>query len=166
VYKADDDLGLEFHNCESSFLRCYLPKINKLPEPIRDWITSIQPYQRPHLFHELHSLWNRDKHRTPTVICTAADTGRLGDWDDRPPFTRIEFPKVGGHKDHQLLMSVIVPRERSSEFKPEFSLLVVLDPDGAISLDIVGRPQSVVDYLRHVQKYILTNVIPKFQPYA
>jgi hypothetical protein len=169
VFKADNNLGLEFHDSESSFRDCYLPKISKLPDPIRDWITSIQPYQTGHyivLFHRLHNLWNRDKHRTPTVIGTAGETSTLGYSGDTTPLKEMTFYRVSGQKDQQQLASAIVPWERRSEFKPEFTLLVAFDPAGPVGLDLLRRPRCVVDYLRHVQKYILTNVIPKFEPYA
>ena len=56
---ANDRLGLEFHDAETKFQRFYLPKIARLPEPIRDWIESVQPYQPRSnvLCHRLNSLW-------------------------------------------------------------------------------------------------------------
>jgi len=169
IFKADDNLGLEFYDSGSTFRDCYLPKISKLPDPIRDWITSIQPYHRRNyivLFHRLHNLWNRDKHRTPTVISTAGHTSTLGYSGDTTPLKEMRFFRVSGQKDQQQLASAIVSWERRSEFEPEFSLLVAFDEAGPVGLNMVGRPESVVDYLRHIQKYILTNVIPKFEPYV
>ena len=168
VYKADNRLGLEFHNSKSRFRDCYLPKITKLPDPIRDWITSMQPYHRrhyPYLFHHLNILWNRDKHRTPTVINTAGVTGTLGYSGDQTPLKSMTFYHIGGQKDQEEIASAIIPWERWSEFKPEFSTLVAFNVDGPIGLNIAGRPESVVEYLRHIQWYILGRVVPKFEPY-
>ncbi|MCH8745606.1 MAG: hypothetical protein IIB31_08165 [Chloroflexi bacterium] len=168
VFKARNNFGLEFHDCESTFRDLYLPQISKLPNPIRDWITSIQPYQRGHyivLFHRLHNLWNRDKHRSPTVISIAGATSTLGYSGDTTPLREMTFPWGSGQKDQQQIASAIVPWERRREFKPEFSLLVAFDEAGSVGQNILGRPESVVEYLRHIQKYILTNVIPKFEPY-
>jgi hypothetical protein len=78
----------------------------------------------------------------------------------------MTFYKVSGQKDQQQLATAFVPWERRSDFKPEFSMLVAFNEGGPIGLDIVQNPISVVDHLRHIQKYILTNVVPKFQPYA
>ena len=89
VFKADDNLGLEFHSSQAKFRDLYLPKLSKLPDSIRHWITSIQPYHRRNYIvipHRLNQLWNRDKHRTPTVINTAGFTGTLGYSGDRAPF--------------------------------------------------------------------------------
>lgn len=168
VFKADDNLGLEFHDSHPAFLECYAPKISKLPQPIHDWIASVQPYHRrnsKNQFNVLHHLWNRDKHRTPTVINTAGVTGTLGYSGDRHPLKQMSFYRVSGQKDQQKIASAIVPWERRSDFKPEFSLLVAFNEAGPVGLNIVGRPVGVVDYLRHVQEYILTRVVPKFEPY-
>ena len=168
VFKGHDDLGLEFHDSESSIRDRYLPKIRKLPEPVRYWITSIQPYQGRHhivLFHLLHNLWNRDKHRSPTVINTAGVTSSLSYTGDEMPIESMTFYRVSGQKDQQQLASAIIPWERRREFKPEFSPLVAFPEDGPVGLNIVGRPESVVEYLRHIQEYILTRVVPKFEPY-
>ncbi|MCH7653155.1 MAG: hypothetical protein IIB14_05705 [Chloroflexi bacterium] len=168
VFKANKRLGLEFYESESKFREGYLPNIRKLPDPIRDWITSIQPYQgRNHivLFHRLHNLWNRDKHRTPTVINTAGVTGTLGYSGDQMPIKSMTFYRVSGQKDQQKIASAVIPWERRSEFKPEFSPLVTFNEDGPVGLNIVGNPESVVGYLRHIQEYIVARVVPKFEPY-
>lgn len=168
VYNANDQLGLEFYQSESSFRDLYLPKIRKLPNPIRDWITSIQPYHGRRyvvLFYRLHNFWNRDKHRTPTLINTAGVTGTLGYSGDQTPLKSMTFYTVSGQKDQQKIASAIIPWERRNDFKPEFSPLVTFDVSGPIGLNMVGRPESVVAYLRHVQEYILARVIPKFEPY-
>ena len=169
VCKADNNLGLEFHDSESSFRDCYLPKISKLPDPIQDWITSIQPYhRRKHMpmLHRLHNLWNRDKHRSPNVISTAGETGTLGYSGESMPFESMTWERVGGQKDQQKIATAIIPWERRSEFEPEFIFLVAFDETGIVGLDkIVGRSESVVDYLRHIQKYIFAEVVPKFEPY-
>lgn len=168
VFEADDNLGLEFYDSEAAFLERYAPKISKLPQPIHDWITSVQPYHRGNyvkLFNVLHHLWNRDKHRTPTVINTAGMTGTPGYSGDRQPLTQMTFYHVSGQKDQQKIASAIVPWERRSDFKPEFSLLVAFNEAGPVGLNMLGRPESVVPYLRHVQRYILTRVVPKFEPY-
>ena len=169
VFKTDNNLGLEFHDRESSFRDCYLPKICKLPDPIRDWITSIQPYHtRKHMpmLHRLHNLWNKDKHRTPTVVNTAGTTGMLGYSGDRMPIDRMTWERVSGQKDQQKIATAIIPWERRNEFQPEFNVLVAFDEAGIVGLNkIVGDSESVVDYLRHIQKYILTQVVPKFEPY-
>ncbi len=168
VYKAHDNLGLEFFDCKPEFLERYAPKISKLPQPIRDWIASVQPYHRRHyikLFRVLNHLWNRDKHRTPTVINTSGVSGTLGYAGDTTPLKSMTFYRVSGQKDHQKIASAIVPWERRDDFKPEFSLMVAFNENGPAGLDIAGPPEGVVDYLRHVQRYIPTRVIPKFEPY-
>jgi hypothetical protein len=43
VFKADNNLGLEFHDSESSFRDCYLPKISKLPDPRLDNVHTALP---------------------------------------------------------------------------------------------------------------------------
>lgn len=167
--KADDNLGLEFFEAEAKFLELYAPKISKLPNPIRNWITSIQPYDRRkhiELFYTLHHLWNRDKHRTPTVINTAGVTSTLGYFGNRQPLKEMTFYHVSGQKDQQQIARAIVPWEQRHDFKPEFSQLVAFNETGPVGLNIVGRPESILPYLRHVQKYILTNVAPKFEPYV
>ena len=66
VFKADDNLGLEFHDSESTFQDYYLPKISRLPDPIQDWITSIQPYHQRNyivLFHRASRNYSRDPDR-------------------------------------------------------------------------------------------------------
>ena len=168
VCKADNRLSLEFHESKTSFRDCYLPKIRKLPDPVRDWITSIQPYhRRKHMevLYRLHSLWNRDKHRTPTVISTAGHTGKLGYSGNRMPFESMTFYRVSGQKDQQRLASVIIPWERRNEFKPEFLPLVAFNVDGPVGLNMLNGPESVVPYLRHIQQYILTRVVPVFEPF-
>src|SRR5919106_1090055 len=135
VFKANDRLGLEFHRTEATFRNCYLPKINRLPDSIRDWITSIQPYQRGHyivLFYRLHRLWNRDKHRSPTVINTAGITSTLGYSGDILPFETIEFYHPRSHENEQQLASAIVPWERRGDFKPKVTLLVAFDERGPV----------------------------------
>ncbi len=168
VFKADDNLGLEFYDSQPAFLESYAPKINKLPQPIYDWIESVQPYHGRHyptLFNILHHLWNRDKHRAPTVINTAGFTSALGYSGDRQPMKRALLYRVSGQKDQQKIASAVVPWERRKDFKPEFSLLVAFNEVGPVGLNIVGHSESVVAYLRHVQEYILTRVVPKFEPY-
>jgi hypothetical protein len=167
VFKANNNLGLEFHETRTCFLECYAPKICKLPEPIYNWIESIQPYHRRHyikLFYTLHHLWNRDKHRTPVVAATAGHTGTLDYSGDRNPLRKMNF-YPGGFKDQQQIADALVLWERRDDFKPEFIFLVAFDETGPVGLNIVKRPESIIPYLRHVHKYILTQVIPQFEPY-
>src|SRR5919106_5295207 len=114
ICKANDRLGLEFHDSADTFRDCYLPQISVLPQPIQDWITSIQPHlrgYRPVFFYELHNLWNRDKHRTPTLICTTGNTGTLGYSGDKTPLIRMEFPRISRQKDQQQIANAIVSWE-------------------------------------------------------
>ena len=138
-FKSDKRLGLEFYDCESSFRDCYLPKISKLPEPIRDWITSIQPFYQGWnhiaLFYPLNNLWNGDNHRTPTVINTAGVTGTLGYSGEKTPLKTMTFYRFSGQKDQQQIASAIVPWERRREFKPEFPSLVAFDEGGPVRLE-------------------------------
>ena len=80
------------------------------------------------------------------------------------PIESMTFYRVSGQKDQEKIASAIIPWERRSAFKPEFSSLVAFDEGGPIGLDIGGNPESVVGYLRHVQEYILARVIPTFKP--
>ena len=76
----------------------------------------------------------------------------------------MTFPRVSGQKDQQEIAIAIIPWERRSEFKPEFSLLVAFNEAGPVGLNIVNHPESVVAYLRHIQGYILTHIVPEFEP--
>ena len=169
VPKADDYLGLAFYGSESMFQEEYLPRINKLPEPIRDWITSIQPYQGPNhvvLLQRLNDIWNKDKHRAPLVVITAGQTGTLDYSGDTTPLRHMTFYTSTGQIGQQDLAIAILPWARRNEFQPEISSLVAFDVDGPIGLNIAGRPESVVPYLHHIQQYILSRVVPLFEPFV
>ncbi len=168
VFRAHNNLGLEFYRSETSFRDCYLPKIRKLPEPIRDWIESIQPYDGRHyikLLNVLHHLWNRDKHRAPTLMNAAGIITTLGDSGAMIPFREMRFFHPSGLKDQQQIGTAIALWELRGDCIPKFSPLVAFDESGPVGMNIVGNPESVVDYLRHIQEYIFTQVIPKFEPY-
>src|SRR5919106_3753323 len=149
IFKARDRLGLEFHDSEDTFRDCYLPQISVLPQPIQDWVTSIQPHlrgYRPVFFYTLHNLWNRDKHRTPTVVNSAIGTTNLGYSGDRTPLRQITFNNVSRQNDQEHIATALVPWEQRYDFKPEFSLLVAFDAQGPVGLNMVGMPEEVVDY--------------------
>ena len=46
------------------------------------------------------------------------------------------------------------------------SQFVAFDPSGPVGLNGNRDPESVVNYLRHILKYIQNNVIPKFEAYV
>ena len=166
---ARNTLGLEFHESEPEFLECYVPAIRKLPEPIRDWIASIQPYHGrnyPTMFYALHNLWNRDKHRTPLLIAGAPGVASLRFTGETAPFKRIEWYRVSGQRDQQKIALAIIPWERRHEFTPEYTPHVAFDSTAPPGTNIMGRPQPVIDYLRHMQWYIREFVISKFALYS
>jgi len=168
VFKAHDSLGLEFRDTKCHFVRFYLPKINKLPQPIYNWIESIQPYHRRNkkkYDYVLHRLWNWDKHRTPVVVNAVAVTNTLGYSGEMLPFNQMTFYNSSSRKDKQQVATALVPWEKRGDFKPVFTLFVAFDEGGPVGMNIVGAPQNIILYLRDVQSYILTEVIPKFEPY-
>lgn len=158
VFGASVRLGLEFHDSESKFKSNYLPKINSLPETIKDWIRSVQPYNRQK-FHRLNTLWNRDKHRTPTIINTAG----IG---DQMPIEGMTFHRGSSQEDQQEIAFAVIRWDRQAEFDPEFVQLVAFDVGGPIGPNLEGRLESVVPYLRQLQQYILANVVPNFEPFS
>ena len=115
--KADGRLSLEFWDSEEQFQKCYAPKISKLPEPISEWIESVQPFNIRgfRLYKTLTNLWNRDKHRTPQLTATVGAVSM--DWvgsDDptvRNPMKQMKFYDVSGQKNDQLIAIAIVPSE-------------------------------------------------------
>ena len=167
--KANQRPDLKFYLSESTFRKRYLSEISRLPDPIREWITSLQPYQtRKHMpmLYRLHRLWGEDKHCAPMVVSTTGEPGMLAYTGPRTPLRRMVFHRVSGHMSQQEIATAIIPWERRSEFQPEFNPLVAFDVDGIIGRNIANSPENVVDYLQHLQQYILTKVVPLFEPYV
>ncbi|MCH8818244.1 MAG: hypothetical protein IIC92_11005 [Chloroflexi bacterium] len=161
---------LEFHLSTDDAFSRYLAKIRKFPDPIKDWITSIQPNRAPNypdMFYALHLLWGGDKHRTPVLMADASYKPiELGYVGERQPLMKIRVNKFGDQKHDQKIAWAVVPWKDKDDFKPGFTPHVAFDADGPAGTDrIVGRPQEVTEYLRHIQKSILDRVIPRFEPY-
>ncbi|MFC1968880.1 hypothetical protein ACFLVF_00095 [Chloroflexota bacterium] len=168
VFKLSDRLDLKFLKTEPEFLNCYVPKINKLPQPIYDWIESIQLYHRGNkkkYDYTLHRLWNWDKHRTPVVVNAVAVTNTLGESGGMLPFNQMNFIHSSSRKDKQQIVTAHVPWEKRGDFKSVFTIFVAFDESSPVSMDILGQPQNIITYMRNVQRYILEKVIPKFEPY-
>jgi hypothetical protein len=168
VFKVYDDLSLEFRHSKTDFLECYLPKINILPQPICDWIESVQPYHRRNkrkYDYVLHRLWNLGKHRTSIVVNAVAVTSTVGYSGEDLPFNEMTFYGSSSRKEKQQVATALVPWERRGDFKPEFTLFVAFDEGRPVGLNIVGDPQNIISYLRDIQSYIVTEVIPKFEPH-
>ncbi len=165
--KAGRLLSLEFWGSEEKFNECYAPRISKLPEPIKDWVESVQPFNTRgfQLYKILTTLWNNDKHRSPQNIVTAA--GMSMDWvgsDDpkvRNPMKSWESFDPGGQKDNQLLVRAIVPYAQRDLFTPVLSQFVAFSESGKSG----AQNQEVVEYLSHVHSHITDRVLPIFEPF-
>jgi hypothetical protein len=77
----------------------------------------------------------------------------------------MTFYGSSSRKEKQQVATALVPWERRGDFKPEFTLFVAFDEGRPVGLNIVGDPQNIISYLRDIQSYIVTEVIPKFEPH-
>jgi hypothetical protein len=87
----DDNLSLEFYETSDYFDKKYIPKINKFPVTIQNWIRSIQNFQNPtspHILYKLHKMWNFDKHRKPVLLANIIPTIQIS---PRPGALRVPF---------------------------------------------------------------------------
>ena len=168
VFNLSDRLDLKFLKTKPEFLASYFLEINKLPQPIYDWIASIQLYHgrnKKKYDYVLHRLWNWDKHRTPVVVNAVAITNTLGESGGMLPFNQMKFIHSSSRKDKQQVVTALVPWEKRCDFKPVFTIFIAFDESSPVGMNIIGQPENIITYMRYVQRYILEEVIPKFEPY-
>lgn len=160
-----DKLSLEFRQSESDFLTVYLPKIARFPKEIQDWVTSIQPYNRPnqkHILHILNLLWNRDKHRLPLIL--AAHVASVT-FSRQPGVLQAQIkgftgskPVLGGGflKDGDKATEYITPAQDVGKLYVDFTADIAFGQ---------GAPTVVRQFLRDVYTNIANEVIPIFEPF-
>jgi hypothetical protein len=168
-FKASDRIGLEFYDCERKFLECYLPKIFRLPQQVYDWIESIQPYHGkniPRYSYEINRLWNLDKHRAPVLVNAASNTDTESPSANDLDFNIMTFFHRSSRENEQIIASASVLWRSHDDFKPAFKFYLAFSEDGPVGRNIIGQPQNIITYLHEVHNYILTRVIPIFEPFV
>jgi len=154
-------LGLEFWESHTNFTDKYLPRIAVLPDEIKDWIASEQPFCRTNgksILHVLNLLWNEDKHRAPVLMGAAfpsmptivvSSTGRM----------HLEIVRQGGLEDGDTVAKVTIPIEKEMDFAPKSEIDVAFSKRSSTN-GAVART-----WLIGTHKYILEEVIPRFEPF-
>ena len=158
-YGWDEKLGLTFGTKKKQFEKNVLPNYLCLPANVVKWIVSIQPFTtapKPHpaasksLLYVLHELWNRDKHRAPTLVVASEHTELPKD----PSFIEIVHP-LGDASNNAEILTAKTRWDEHEQFNLTFNHFVAFD-----QLNIAGSLEEVAGVLRHQIAYFRKTVIP------
>lgn len=166
--RAPNDVGLEFYGTQANFDQKYSTKLSQFPQPVYDWIESIQPYHQTKYIkslYALHRLWSLDKHRAPDIVRTAGKPMTSAKMVRPHSAEQITFCRVSHETDGQIITTAIVRWDRKDEFEIDFFPIVAFTENGPVGLDPLKNPTEVVSYLQAVQDHISGSVLPKFKPY-
>lgn len=139
-------------------------RLKGIDEAAIQLIESLQPYQRPDpqgsQLLKLDRLWNRDKHREPSLVLNSARSSRLV--FERNSGWSVVSSQLGAFDKRQVLWRLT---RTSPELAPnayydaEVAVDVVFEPGGPAGGELVDR--TLVDLYDHIRE----DVLPLFEPF-